>query len=364
MVKKVATPEEANTSDLLSQVKKDLLSKYKCSGIISSGDVLLDKITTVISTGSPLLDDALGGGIPSGCFVGVSGKPKFGKTTLLLSAASQAQKLGRVVIYLDVEHRLKKMNLASCKGLDLNKDKFIHIVSTKEKVLSSQDFLDIGITYLKSIPKLFMIIDSVSCLVDQRLLDGGLGTETRGSGAKLLSGFIDQIGAVVPIQDSNVCSVSHIISDTSGKSMTGQIEKNANRMIYQADIRIKADYVTKWLQGEKEIGGQIHWTIQCSALGGPGKADSWHRYGIGIDGLYETIEVARSIGLIEASGSWNELTFLGKPEYAQLIPDGKIPKLQGGERVYQALIDNPKWYEALQKEIKEFLNPEKAKLES
>lgn len=359
---KKAPVEKPSSDDLLDQVRKELVGKHKFDGIISSGEALLDKAVTIISTGSPLLDDALNGGIPSGCFVGVSGKPKLGKTTLLLSAAKEAQKLERVVLYLDVEHRLKKMNLTSCKGLDLNPKKFIHIHSGKDedtdevKILSAQDFLDIAIIYLKTIPKLFVIIDSVSCLVSQTIMDGGLATQTRGGGAKLLSEFVDQIQAVVPIQDSNICSVSHIIADTSGKSMSGQIEKNANRMIYAADVRIKATYSSAWNgPGEKRIGDTIHWDVQCSALGGPGKADSWHRYGMGIDGVYESIEVGKSIGLIEGDGAWKQLVFLAK--YPDLIQEGKIPNIQGMEKVYVAMNENQAWYEALKKEIKGFLNP-------
>ena len=62
---------------------------------------------SVIPTGSLALDVALGvGGLPRGRVVEVYGPESSGKTTLALTAAAEAQKLGGVVAFVDAEHAL------------------------------------------------------------------------------------------------------------------------------------------------------------------------------------------------------------------------------------------------------------------
>src|SRR6201997_2136958 len=60
-----------------------------------------------VSTGSLGLDIALGiGGLPRGRVVEIYGPESSGKTTLALHVLAEAQKLGGVAAFIDVEHAL------------------------------------------------------------------------------------------------------------------------------------------------------------------------------------------------------------------------------------------------------------------
>ena len=60
-----------------------------------------------IPTGSMALDIALGvGGIPRGRIIEMFGMESSGKTTLALHVIAEAQKLGGVAAFIDVEHAL------------------------------------------------------------------------------------------------------------------------------------------------------------------------------------------------------------------------------------------------------------------
>jgi RecA/RadA recombinase len=108
---------------------KDSVKKDFGDEIILSASSVVDKESIVIPV-SPALDMILGGGIPEGSFVVLTGQPKCGKTTTSLDFAATAQrpeygtgsyKDGRMVYYLNIEGRLKKRDLEGIPGLNLEK---------------------------------------------------------------------------------------------------------------------------------------------------------------------------------------------------------------------------------------------------
>lgn len=62
---------------------------------------------SVISTGSLLLNDAIGiGGYPEGKIIEIFGVDSSGKTTLALHALTEVQKLNKVAVYIDLENTI------------------------------------------------------------------------------------------------------------------------------------------------------------------------------------------------------------------------------------------------------------------
>lgn len=365
MPKKPKADSEAPKLNPLDSLRAEIEKKWG-KNIMVPASTIMDEPQMVIPVG-PMLDTSLYGGIPEGTWVSISGPPKVGKTTTLLSFAAQCQRPeygNRRIHYFNVEKRLKKKNLAGIRGLNLDPDRFVIYESNADLILSGDDHLEMAIHVLQTDPGAIVLLDSVSALVQSAVLDGGLGTETRGGGAKTMSQFIDIVASVVPVRKSIVLGVTHIIADTSGRSLGGKVEKTSNRWLYQADIRLKATWAESWtvggskdkngdVVGGKEIGKQVHWTCQESALGPPGiKCVSYLRYGVGVDRCYELFEMARSAGLIQNNGTWCELSFLaGRPD----LPDGKVPKAQGAEKTYSLLAKNEAWQNILEEEVRKFL---------
>jgi len=68
-----------------------------------------------LSTGFPRLDDLLGtGGLPLGRITELVGSGTSGHVTLAAHALAQAQRAGRQVVYVDVEHQIDLDLLARC----------------------------------------------------------------------------------------------------------------------------------------------------------------------------------------------------------------------------------------------------------
>ncbi len=283
-------------------------------------------------------------------------------SSYLLHLAGKAQKQGFIVWYMDVEGRLKGMNLTGIKELDISEDKFIPVQSTPDKILTSQDFLNSVEKILKTCPKAFVIIDSISALVDEKEYLGGLGTETRGHSAKVVSQFIGLVGQLVSATNSIVAGVVHLIANTSGFG-SPVAEKCANRWVFQSDIQLRIKYIDVWKTGsgasEKVIGQIVHWKCNTSALGQPfGLADTYLRFGYGPDELYEIMEFGKACGLLEQAGSWCTLSFLGgnedilgKNESGEINP---VPKFQGQEKVWDYLSENKKAVLLLEQKVSEY----------
>ncbi len=85
----------------LKNLLNDIQKQYKDS-IIQMGNNV--KIKERISTGSISIDELIGGGIPCGLYSVAWGARACGKTSLAYSTIAEAQKLGKTVLYLDLEH--------------------------------------------------------------------------------------------------------------------------------------------------------------------------------------------------------------------------------------------------------------------
>lgn len=96
------TTKTAELSPEVSKVIAELNKKFG-DNTITIGVPESRKVTNRISTGSPTLDIALGGGIPVGRFIEISGKESSTKTTQTCHIIANAQKMGHTIVWADVE---------------------------------------------------------------------------------------------------------------------------------------------------------------------------------------------------------------------------------------------------------------------
>lgn len=342
------TTEETTSTkpiDYTELILNDVAKRFKMDDLIIKGSDLLNKHKKIISV-TPSIDSITGGGFAEGSWVSVSTPPKAGKTTLGLTFAAQCQKPengDRTVYYANIEHRLKEKDLNGIEGLNPGRNFYV-IESTENKILVAQDYLSIIKDILYTHKNAVVIIDSVSKLCDARTMEGGIGTETRGSTQRLIGQFIDLVTSAVPVNNAIVYGILHQYADTGGGK--GKIDKQASSWAYQADYQLRGYKKQLWLEAEKPIGQVVEWECKHSATSIPyGKCESRLRYGIGFDRTFELIEIAASLGVIEPSGSWFGLSFLTNHGLEEV-------KVQGKEKIWNLLRENPLWVTWLYEELK------------
>lgn len=342
-----AKPDDQLPDDFTGRVLREVEKEYG-EGVLVSGTAFRNTPVTAIPW-TPSLD-IIGGPIESASWVGLTGNPKTCKSSMALNLAAQAQRPeygSRPVFYGKVEGRLSHLLTDGTAGLDLSEGRFTLIQSSKGRILPAQEFLDIFLRILKGVPGAFLIIDSISALCDEREMADGIGSETRGGGAKLFSQFLRLAAQVVPVNDSIVVGITHLISNTSGMGAQ-YVERAARAWSYQCDYQYRVQSKTPWKVGERQVGYQLRVVCNTSKRVPPGMAtDAFIRFGLGSDRLYECLNLAEKVGLVRKSGAWYSLDFLkGRPG----IP-GDIPKFQGAERAYQTLTENEEWARILREEV-------------
>ena len=332
-------------------IEKDILKEFG-EGIIRSGSAVVDAELLTIPV-SPSIDVILGGGIPEGSFVVLTGQPKCGKTTLSLHFASRCQnpkyngelcKEGRHVYFFNIEGRLKKRDLEGIPGLDL--DRFHVIGSEPGKILSAEDYLSIAEKTINNVPGSVVILDSYSALCTEAEITSGMDKMQRADGAKLLAKFCRKVANVVPVNKNVVIGITHLMGNPTGYGAEFK-EKSGQAVAYQVDVKLRARRFSPWEISGTQIGQTIEWQVITSALGPPGgRIESYLRYGEGIDELTELIVLGTDLGIIQKAGAWMTLSFVEEEEK---------PKFQGIEKCRIALLENPQFRESLQNSIKGFL---------
>ena len=342
-----------------NEVLSELEKKYG-KGIIISGDVILEQQKKIISV-SPRMDMGLSGGIPEGGWILCSGLQKRGKTTLTLQMCANAQKIGKKIVYLDVEHRLKKMNLSGIKGLKTDPNSFQIITSQKGAILAAEDFLNIATDILHEVPDIFLVIDSVSSLCSSAEIIGDVTAQARNAGPKLMANFWRKNKDIVPVQNSNICMIVHLIANTSGYGAKWT-EDGGVKIQYACDVKLKNRATEDWIENDKQIGIIPDWEIETSALGAPCKSVKTRiRFGLGVDSVAELMDLGIEMGFISKGGSWYNCEFaVDIPEIAELVDEDKKTKeksckFQGEKKLYDFLVSQPVVVSKLEQDIKSLL---------
>ncbi len=352
--------KDAHIRSVLAEIEKEY-----GQGIVRSGRDLINSPPQVIPF-SPAMDGILGEGIPEGSWVMIAGPPKGGKTVSALSFAANCQlpEYGeRPVMVLSAEHRLDPMTLNGIKGLKLDPPHFYFVESTRGKVMGSDDFLNVGLRFLKSVERGILVIDSASALVNPKVISDGIGTSDFGSGNRLLSQFCDIAAPIVKSQKAIIVAICQQYANTSGYGKK-TVDKIASKVKYQADVILHLErFSLERGNGEDEppTGQILDWVCDKAALAGPGgKCQSRIRFGIGIDRIAELIVRASDYGLIEKGGSWLTLNYLSGAQNLLVGTEyeGKDEvKAQGLEKAYRLLDSNPAWAKELERQVKELVSP-------
>ena len=286
--------EESIEAKLLAEIRK----KYGPGAITTLNENIED--VEVISTSCPQLDKALGvGGLPKGRLIEIYGKTGTGKTTLCGHIISEAQKLGKAVVYIDMEHAVDPLYFQNI-GINLSNNFLLSQPDNGEMAL---DILEMS---LNSGSVSAIIVDSVPALVPQAELEGEMADSTIGLQARMMGKGMRRI--VVAAHKSNTLLIFiNQLRDNIGSFGYGpkSTTPGGKALPYAASVRIELTVIGQIKDGENVIGNTVKAKIVKNKVASPFKECTYELiFGEGISKIRTLIQSALEEGIIIKSGAW------------------------------------------------------------
>lgn len=317
----------------LTLLKQQIIKKFGDGSIFSYDDSILNSNRyNVVSTGILSLDKILGiNGLPLGRIVEIFGPESSGKTTLAFHIIANAQKMGGIAAFIDVEHAMDPKYI-KCLGVNVD-ELYVSQPDTGEEAL------DIVETLVKTNSIDVIVLDSVAALVTRAELDGAIGDSHVGLQARLMSQALRKITSLAAKSKTTVIFINQLRDKIGGTSFGPSETTTGGRALkFFASIRLDIRRTESIKIGEKTIGNTVKVKISKNKLAPPFQVAEFDIiYGEGISKELELINLGEQYKIIEKSGSWYSY---------------KGNKLgQGADNARKYLIENPQ----IAKEIEELI---------
>ncbi len=291
---KATAARSKNLELALQQIEKD----YGSEAIRRLGDSSVSPVE-VIPTGNILIDRALGvGGFPRGRIVEIYGPESSGKTTLTLTAVAQAQKLGGLAGFIDVEHALDPQY---AQKLGVNLDELL--VSQPS---SGEEALRICETLVRSNALDIIVLDSVAALVTKSELEGEIGDAVVGAQARLMSNALRKLTAFIA-KSGTVCIFTNQIREKIGV-MFGNPETTpgGKALKFYSSVRVDIRRIGAIKNSDGVMtGSRTKVKIVKNKVAAPfTEAEFDIMYAEGISSTGSLLDLAIEKGVLEKRGSW------------------------------------------------------------
>ena len=364
----------ATKADPLAALLATAEKKY---GIIVGSMGSIAPNTEWISTGNIAIDYALGGGIPMGRTVELSGPPSSGKTTLAVQVAAEMQRIiiaggdpkrgihaNDKIIYLDYEHAMDP-KYAKALGLDL----------THESLLFTQpDTLEMGADFLTAAFKTGRIrlglVDSVAAMNPSAQAEAeSVAKSLPAIQAKLMKPFGTNLVSVLKNNNGTVIFINHELEkmDMGGHRRPGMppatTTPGGSALKYFASVRVafrqirtnKGTIIDPLSNAEIEIplSTDVRVKVIKNKVAPPFReAIVRVRFGTGFDPFWTAMQILlanKKIIYRDAYYRFHEVEALGlAPEWMPRLSTGtKQPALHGEKKVFKMADAHPEWRDGL-----------------
>ena len=291
---------------------------------------------TVIPTGSISVDWALGvGGLPRGRICEIFGPESSGKTTLSLQVVAEAQKLGGMAAFVDVEHALDPI-YARKLGVDVDN----LLVSQPDW---AEQALEITSALVSSGSIDVIVVDSVAALVPKAELDGEMGDTFVGIQARLMSQAMRKLTGIVSKSNTCLIFINQIREKIGVMFGSPETTSGGRALKFYSSVRIDIRRIAQIKDGDVVSGNRTKVKIVKNKVASPFREAEFDiMYGEGISREGDLIDLGVAKNLVEKSGSW--YSFRGE----------RIG--QGRENAKQFLKENPDMATILDTELRALLN--------
>ncbi|MCX8013545.1 MAG: recombinase RecA, partial [Rectinema sp.] len=284
----------------LEAARLQIEKQFGQGSLMKLGAHTIAKGIDVISSGSILLDEALGiGGYPRGRIIEIYGPESSGKTTLALHAIAEAQKRGGIAAFIDAEHALDPV-YARNLGVDINE---LYISQPD----NGEQALDIAESLIRSGAVDIIVIDSVAALTPQAEIEGEMGDSHVGLQARLMSQALRKLAGTLSKSRTILIFINQIRMKIGVMFGNPETTTGGNALKFYASVRLEVRKIEtiEGGQDEEALGNRVRVKVVKNKVAPPfRKAELEIIFGKGISWSASLLDAAVKCGVIDKKGAW------------------------------------------------------------
>jgi recombination protein RecA len=271
--------------------------KFGEGAIMRLGDATHLQVEAIPS-GALSLDIALGvGGMPRGRVVEIYGPESSGKTTLCQHVIAEAQKLGGICAFVDMEHALDPEYAARC-GVDVE-NLYVSQPDTGEQALEIAEAL------IRSATMDVVVIDSVAALVPRAEIEGEMGDAHVGLQARLMSQALRKLSGVIKQTNTVVIFTNQIRMKIGVMFGSPETTSGGNALKFYASVRLDIRRIQSIKVGGDVVGNRTRIKVKKNKVAPPFRECEFDiMYNSGISKEGDILDLGVEYGLVDKRGAY------------------------------------------------------------